>query len=107
LCAIPHSQPQLVRELGAIVRNQVPAARRSVLGAYGEVLFRAWRDAAGACALEVEALIQARNSDLAHACMPALHAVGASRHPCMPSTGVHSFDAALNKPAVSCGAAKD
>ena len=53
-------QPQLVRELGSILRNQVPAARRSVLEAYGETLCRAWREASGACALEVEALIQAR-----------------------------------------------
>ena len=67
-------QPQLVRELGAIVRNQVPAARRSVLSAYGEVLFRGWRDAAGACALEVEALIQARI--FLGARLHALHAVG-------------------------------
>ena len=53
-------QPQLVRELGSILRNQVPSARASVLDAYGETLFRAWRGASGACALEVEALIQAR-----------------------------------------------
>ncbi len=52
------AQPQMVRELGAVVRNQVPAARPSVLSAYGEVLFRAARDAGGACAYEVEALVQ-------------------------------------------------
>lgn len=52
------AQAQMVRELGAIVRNQVPAARPSVLSAYGEVLFRAARDASGACAYEVEALVQ-------------------------------------------------
>lgn len=52
------AQPQMVRELGAVVRNQVPAARPSVLSAYGEVLLRAARDAGGACVYEVEALVQ-------------------------------------------------
>ncbi len=47
-----------MRELGAILRNQVPSGRKSVLDAYGEILYRAWRDATGACRLEVEALIQ-------------------------------------------------
>jgi hypothetical protein len=54
------AQAQLVRELGAIVRNQAPSGRASVLDAYGEVLLRGWRAAAGACLFEVEALIQAR-----------------------------------------------
>ena len=49
-----------MRELGAIVRNQAPSGRASVLEAYGEVLLRGWRAAAGACLFEVEALIQAR-----------------------------------------------
>lgn len=51
-------QPQLVRELGSIIRNQIPAGRKSVLDAYGDVLFRAWRDCEGACLLEVETLVQ-------------------------------------------------
>ena len=46
------------RELGAIVRNQIPAGRKSVLDAYGDILYRAWRDATGACLLEVEDLAQ-------------------------------------------------
>jgi hypothetical protein len=54
------AQAQLVRELGAIVRNQAPSGRASVLDAYGEVLLRGWRAAAGACLFEVEALMQAR-----------------------------------------------
>lgn len=33
----------LVRELTAIVRNQIPAGRKAVLEAYGDVLFRAWK----------------------------------------------------------------
>ena len=40
-----------MRELGAIVRNQVPSGRASVLEAYGELLLRGWRAAAGACLL--------------------------------------------------------
>lgn len=58
--AFGNAQAQLVRELGAIVRNQVPSGRASVLEAYGEILLRGWRAAAGACLFEVEALIQAR-----------------------------------------------
>lgn len=54
LSSLFNLQPQLVRELTAIVRNQVPGGRATVLDAYGEVLFRAWRDAAGPCLLEVE-----------------------------------------------------
>ena len=49
-----------MRELGAIVRNQAPSGRASVLEAYSEVLLRGWRAAAGACLFEVEALIQVR-----------------------------------------------
>ena len=48
----------MARELGAIVRNQIPAGRKSVLDAYGDILYRAWRDATGACLLEVEDLVQ-------------------------------------------------
>lgn len=51
-----------MRELGAIVRNQAPSGRASVLEAYGEVLLRGWRAAAGACLFEVEALIQVRTA---------------------------------------------
>ncbi|KAK9830117.1 hypothetical protein WJX72_009857 [[Myrmecia] bisecta] len=47
-------QPQLVRELTAIVRNQIPSGRKSVLDAYREIVYRAWRDATGACAYEME-----------------------------------------------------
>lgn len=47
-----------MRELGAVIRNQVPCLRESVLEAYGDILHRAWREAAGACALETEQLIQ-------------------------------------------------
>lgn len=47
-------QPTFVRELTAIVKNQVPAGRRSVLDAYGEIIYRAWSMATGACLLEIK-----------------------------------------------------
>lgn len=48
----------MVRELGAIIRNQIPSGRKSVLDAYGEILFRAWRESTAASLLEVENLVQ-------------------------------------------------
>ncbi len=48
----------MVRELGAIIRNQVPSGRKSVLEAYGEILYRAWRESTAACLLEVENQVQ-------------------------------------------------
>jgi hypothetical protein len=47
-------QPTFVRELTAIVKNQVPAGRRSVLDAYGEIIYRAWSSATGSCLLEIK-----------------------------------------------------
>jgi len=38
--------------------SQVPSGRQSVLQAYSDVLFRAWRDAAGPCLLQVEEVVQ-------------------------------------------------
>lgn len=52
----------MVRELGSIIRNQISVGRKSVLDAYGDVLFRAWRDCTGACLVEVENLVQVRFS---------------------------------------------
>ena len=51
-------QVQLVRELGAVLRNQIPCLRPAILEAYGDILHRAWREASGACALETESTIQ-------------------------------------------------
>ena len=48
----------MVREMGAIIRNQIPSGRRSMLDAYGEILLRAWRDCTGASLLATEDLIQ-------------------------------------------------
>ena len=50
--------PKLVEELMAIIRNQVPAGRKSVLEAFGDILFRAWRDLDGACLDQWEACVQ-------------------------------------------------
>ena len=55
-------QPQLVRELGSIIRNQVSVGRKSILDAYGDILFRAWRDCTGVCLVEVENLVQVTSS---------------------------------------------
>jgi condensin-2 complex subunit G2 len=68
-------QPAFVRELAAIVRNQVPAGRRSVLEAYGEVVYRAWAGATGACLLEVQhTLIQGLVESAVLASTPAVAA---------------------------------
>ncbi len=48
----------MVLELGAIIRNQIPSGRASLLDAYGEILLRAWRDSNGASLLAIEDLIQ-------------------------------------------------
>ena len=48
----------MVRELAAIIRNQIPAGRKSVLDSYGDVLYRGWRDGSGLCLLELEDFIQ-------------------------------------------------
>lgn len=50
-----------VRELTAIIRNQIPAGRKSILDAYGEIAFQAWRYTFGGCRYEVEhTLLQVR-----------------------------------------------
>eukprot|EP00878_Enallax_costatus_P040587 GHUV01046903.1.p1 GENE.GHUV01046903.1~~GHUV01046903.1.p1 ORF type:complete len:352 (+),score=121.90 GHUV01046903.1:274-1329(+) len=64
--------PSMVQEMTSVIRNQIPAGRRSVLDAYGEVILRGWRDAVGPCLAEIEtSLIQ----NLMHA---AIHGSGQS-----------------------------
>eukprot|EP00884_Botryococcus_braunii_P013107 jgi/Botrbrau1/21798/Bobra.0190s0023.1 len=63
---------QLVRELGAIIRNQIPCGRASVLEAYGAILCRAWRDTTGVCRLEVERLLQGLVHAAVHASSEAM-----------------------------------
>ncbi|GIL49988.1 hypothetical protein Vafri_6095 [Volvox africanus] len=65
-------EPQMTRELCAIVRNQIPSGQRFALEAYGEILFRAWRDTVGPCAAEVESELQALMQAAILASTPAL-----------------------------------
>eukprot|EP00775_Hariotina_reticulata_P006481 gene6481-6708_t len=46
--------PSMVQEMTSVIRNQIPAGRRSVLDAYGEVILRGWRDAVGPSVAEIE-----------------------------------------------------
>ncbi|PNH03936.1 Condensin-2 complex subunit G2 [Tetrabaena socialis] len=69
-----HLDAQMVAELGAVVRNQVQSGQRSTLEAYGEILFRAWRDTVGPCAAEVESLLQSLMQAAILASTPALAA---------------------------------
>ncbi|KAG2500193.1 hypothetical protein HYH03_001773 [Edaphochlamys debaryana] len=66
--------PQMTNELAAIVRNQIQSGQRFALEAYGEILFRAWRDTVGPCAAEVEAELQALMQAAILASTPALAA---------------------------------
>ncbi|GIL77812.1 hypothetical protein Vretifemale_7305 [Volvox reticuliferus] len=65
-------EPQMTRELCAIVRNQIPSGQRFALEAYGEILFRAWRDTVGPCAAEIESELQALMQAAILASTPAL-----------------------------------
>lgn len=47
-------QPKMVYELTAVMLNQIVSGRKSVLDAYGEIVFKAWRGATGACLERVE-----------------------------------------------------
>ncbi|XP_051127089.1 uncharacterized protein LOC127248671 [Andrographis paniculata] len=45
---------QLTKEVCAMVKSQIPFGRKSVLEAYGEIVFRAWKAVEGECRCEVE-----------------------------------------------------
>ncbi|XP_028764167.1 uncharacterized protein LOC114722329 [Neltuma alba] len=45
---------QLVKELLAMIRSQIPFGRKSMLEAYGDILFRAWKAAQGDSRVEIE-----------------------------------------------------
>ena len=51
-CLLP--QPKMVVELTAVLLNQLLSGRKSVLDAYGEIVYKAWRDATGACLERIE-----------------------------------------------------
>ncbi|EFJ53143.1 hypothetical protein VOLCADRAFT_86123 [Volvox carteri f. nagariensis] len=78
-------EPQMTQELGAILRNQIPSGQRFALEAYGEILFRAWRDTVGPCAAVVEAELQGLMQAAILASTPAL--AGALR---IVLNGLHS-----------------
>ena len=44
----------MVVELTAVLLNQLLCGRKSVLDAYGEIVYKAWRDATGACLERIE-----------------------------------------------------
>lgn len=44
----------MVYELTAVILNQIVSGRKSVLEAYGEIVFKAWRAATGACLERIE-----------------------------------------------------
>ncbi|KAL3138948.1 hypothetical protein ABBQ32_005760 [Trebouxia sp. C0010 RCD-2024] len=46
--------PKMVYELTAVILNQIVSGRKSVLEAYGEIVFKAWRGATGACLERIE-----------------------------------------------------
>eukprot|EP00232_Nephroselmis_pyriformis_P015184 CAMPEP_0182884986 /NCGR_PEP_ID=MMETSP0034_2-20130328/19337_1 /TAXON_ID=156128 /ORGANISM="Nephroselmis pyriformis, Strain CCMP717" /LENGTH=877 /DNA_ID=CAMNT_0025018231 /DNA_START=21 /DNA_END=2651 /DNA_ORIENTATION=+ len=67
--------PQMARELVAIIKNQIPAGRKSVLDAYGDILYRAWRTASGPTVYELEYNgLQPLMEAALHASTPALAA---------------------------------
>ena len=47
-------QPKMVYELTAVMLNQIVSGRKSVLDAYGEIVFKAWRAATGGCLERIE-----------------------------------------------------
>lgn len=55
--------------------SQIPSCRKVVLEAYGEIVYRAWKDTAGGCLYEVETqLIQGLMCSAINAATPALNA---------------------------------
>ncbi|KAK6125254.1 hypothetical protein DH2020_040998 [Rehmannia glutinosa] len=45
---------QLTKELCAMIKSQIPFGRKSMLEAYGEIVFRAWKAVEGDCKYEIE-----------------------------------------------------
>lgn len=45
---------QLTKELCAMIKSQIPFGRKSMLEAYGEIVFRAWKAVEGECKNEIE-----------------------------------------------------
>ncbi|KAL6530042.1 hypothetical protein OROMI_028687 [Orobanche minor] len=49
-----HLSVQLTKELCAMIKSQIPFGRKSMLEAYGEIVFRAWKVVEGECKYEIE-----------------------------------------------------
>ncbi|KAL0450164.1 UNVERIFIED_CONTAM: Condensin-2 complex subunit G2 [Sesamum latifolium] len=45
---------QLMKEVCAMIKSQIPFGRKSMLEAYGEIIFRAWKAVEGECKYEIE-----------------------------------------------------
>ncbi|KAI3451928.1 hypothetical protein Pfo_008593 [Paulownia fortunei] len=45
---------QLTKEVCAMIKSQIPFGRKSMLEAYGEIVFRAWKAVEGECKYEIE-----------------------------------------------------
>ncbi|KAK4416329.1 hypothetical protein Salat_2458400 [Sesamum alatum] len=45
---------RLTKELCAMIKSQIPFGRKSMLEAYGEIVFRAWKAVEGECKYEIE-----------------------------------------------------
>lgn len=45
---------QLTKELCAMIKSQIPFGRKSMLEAYGEIVFRGWKAVEGECKNEIE-----------------------------------------------------
>ncbi|KAG8384279.1 hypothetical protein BUALT_Bualt04G0101900 [Buddleja alternifolia] len=45
---------QLTKDVFAMIKSQIPYGRKSVLEAYGEIVFRAWKAVEGECKYEIE-----------------------------------------------------
>lgn len=93
-----------IPELVAVIRNQIPGGRKAVLEAYGDVLFRGWRDASGTpCAYAVEHdAIQDLMTAAIHAAAPDmaanLRAVLSGLHRQKACTGVDAMLCRLYEP---------
>ncbi|KAJ9506983.1 hypothetical protein QJQ45_016540 [Haematococcus lacustris] len=94
----------MIQELTAIMKNQIPGLRRSVLQAYAEIIFRAWRDSVG-CAHQydieaacVQDLMQCAISASTQPLAGALRTVLSGVHTQKKMAGVESMLCRLYEP---------
>ena len=65
-CRVTCLQPKMVYELTAVILNQIVSGRKSVLEAYGEIVFKAWRAASGSCLERIETHLIQNVSEMLH-----------------------------------------